>query len=161
MICLKRNDIHVNTCVEKDNDNNKKKRNKGRIINYRAGVRIHIYSHCWLVAHPLRCIVTHSFAISYELHDSRLELVAHSHTLQRYSLITRPGVKVTVKIYEGLESLDGCTVPLETMGPFARGKTSSLPNAIATNSPRWDETAIAAKTKATESRGELDSAMPQ
>ena len=31
------------------------------------------------------------------------------------------------------------TVPLETMGPFARGKTSSLPNVIAANSPRWDE----------------------
>ena len=25
------------------------------------------------------------------------------------------------------------------MGPFARGKTSSLPNVIAANSPRWDE----------------------
>ena len=32
-----------------------------------------------------------------------------------------------------------CTVPLETMGPFARGKTSSLPNMIAANSPQWDE----------------------
>ena len=32
-----------------------------------------------------------------------------------------------------------CTVLLETMGPFARGKTSSLPNVIAANSPRWDE----------------------
>ena len=31
------------------------------------------------------------------------------------------------------------TVSLETMGPFARGKTSSLPNVIAANSPRWDE----------------------
>ena len=31
------------------------------------------------------------------------------------------------------------TVPLETMGPFARGKTSSLPNVTAANSPRWDE----------------------
>ena len=31
------------------------------------------------------------------------------------------------------------TVPLETMGPFARGKTSSLPIIIAANSPRWDE----------------------
>ena len=31
------------------------------------------------------------------------------------------------------------TVPLETMGPFAGGKTSSLPNVIAANSPRWDE----------------------
>ena len=31
------------------------------------------------------------------------------------------------------------TVPLETMGPFARGKTSSLPNMIAANSPWWDE----------------------
>jgi len=28
------------------------------------------------------------------------------------------------------------TVPLETMGPFARGKTSSLPNVVAANSPR-------------------------
>ena len=32
-----------------------------------------------------------------------------------------------------------CTVPLETMGPFTRGKTSSLPNMIAANLPRWDE----------------------
>ena len=31
------------------------------------------------------------------------------------------------------------TVPLETMGPFARGKTSSLPIVIAANSLRWDE----------------------
>ena len=32
------------------------------------------------------------------------------------------------------------TVPLETMGPFARGKTLSLPNVvIAANSLWWDE----------------------
>ena len=31
------------------------------------------------------------------------------------------------------------TVPLETIGPFARGKTSSLPNVIAANSQLWDE----------------------
>ena len=34
---------------------------------------------------------------------------------------------------------DSATVPPETIGPFARGKASSLPNVIATNSPRWDE----------------------
>ena len=31
------------------------------------------------------------------------------------------------------------TALLETIGPFARGKTSSLPIAIAANSLRWDE----------------------
>ena len=31
------------------------------------------------------------------------------------------------------------TVPLEAMGPFARGKISSLPNMVAVNSLRWDE----------------------
>ena len=51
------------------------------------------------------------------------------------------------------------TVPLETMGPLARGKTSSLPNLVAANSPRWDENRNHGKDKATESRSELDAAM--
>ena len=41
------------------------------------------------------------------------------------------------------------------MGPFACGKTSSLPNVVAANSPRWDENRNHAKDEATESRGEL------
>ena len=45
------------------------------------------------------------------------------------------------------------------MGPFARGKTSSLPNVVAANSPRWDENRNRSKDEATESRGELDAAM--
>jgi len=38
-----------------------------------------------------------------------------------------------------LSALMKGTVPLETMEPFARGKTLSLPNVVAANSPRWDE----------------------
>ena len=50
-----------------------------------------------------------------------------------------------------------CTVPLETMGTFVRGKTSSLPIIIAARIHRGGtKTATAAKTKATESRGELE-----
>ena len=45
------------------------------------------------------------------------------------------------------------------MGPLARGKTSSLPNVVAANSPRWDENRNRGKDEATESRGELDAAM--
>ena len=41
------------------------------------------------------------------------------------------------------------------MGPFARGKTSSLPNVVAANSPRWDENRNHGKDEATESRCEL------
>ena len=48
---------------------------------------------------------------------------------------------------------------LETMGPLARGKTSSLPNVVAANSPRWDENRNRGKDEATESHGELDAAM--
>ena len=48
---------------------------------------------------------------------------------------------------------------LETMGPLARGKTSSLPNVVGANSPRWDENRNRGKDEATESRGELDAAM--
>ena len=51
------------------------------------------------------------------------------------------------------------TVPLETMGRFARGKTSSLPNVVAANSPRWDENRDRGKDEVTESRGELDAVM--
>ena len=50
---------------------------------------------------------------------------------------------------------------LETMGPLACGKTSSLPNVVAVNSPRWDESCNCGKDEATESRGELDAAMSQ
>ena len=40
------------------------------------------------------------------------------------------------------------TVPLETMGPLARGKTLSLPTVVAANSPRsGTKTATAAKTR--------------
>ena len=42
--------------------------------------------------------------------------------------------KITIQ-----SSLNSHTVPLETMGPFVRGKTSPLPIVIAANSPRWDE----------------------
>jgi len=56
---------------------------------------------------------------------------------------------------------DLATVPLETMGPFACGKTSSLPNVVAANSPQWDENHNRGKDEATESRGELDAAMSQ
>jgi len=45
------------------------------------------------------------------------------------------------------------------MGPFARGKTLSLPNVVAANSPQWDENRNRGKDKASESRGELDAAM--
>ena len=45
---------------------------------------------------------------------------------------------------------------LETMGPLARGKTSSLPNVVAAN---WDENRNRGKDEATESHGELDAAM--
>jgi len=45
------------------------------------------------------------------------------------------------------------------MGPFARSKTSSLPNVVAANSPRWDKNHNRSKDEATESRGELDAAM--
>ena len=48
---------------------------------------------------------------------------------------------------------------LETMGPLARGKTSPLPNVVGANSPRWDENHNRGKDEATESRGELDTAM--
>ena len=41
------------------------------------------------------------------------------------------------------------------MEPFARGKTSSLQNVVAANSPRWDENRNRGKDEATESRGEL------
>jgi len=51
------------------------------------------------------------------------------------------------------------TVPLKTMGPFARSKTSSLPNVVAANSPRWDENRDRGKDEVTESRGELDAVM--
>ena len=51
------------------------------------------------------------------------------------------------------------TVPLETMGPFARGKTLSLPNVVAANSPRSDENRNRGKDEAPESHGELDAAM--
>ena len=48
------------------------------------------------------------------------------------------------------------------MGPFARGKTLSLPIVIAANSPQWDENRSRGKDEsATESRGELDAAMPR
>ena len=45
------------------------------------------------------------------------------------------------------------------MGPFAPGKTLSLPNVVAANSPRWDENCNRGKYEATESHGELDAAM--
>ena len=48
---------------------------------------------------------------------------------------------------------------LETMGPLARGKTSSLPNVVGANSPRWDENRNRGKDEANESRGELDAAI--
>ena len=48
---------------------------------------------------------------------------------------------------------------VKTMGPLARGKTSSLPNVVGANSPRWDENRNRGKDEATESRGELDAAM--
>ena len=51
------------------------------------------------------------------------------------------------------------TVPLETTEPFECGKTSSLPNVIAANSPRWDEKRNRGKDEATETHGELDAAM--
>ena len=47
-----------------------------------------------------------------------------------------------------------CTVPLETMGPFACGKTSSLPNVVAANSSQWDENRNHGKDEVTESHGE-------
>ena len=50
---------------------------------------------------------------------------------------------------------------LETMGPLARGKISSLPNVVGANSPRWDENRNHSKDEATESRDELDAAMCQ
>ena len=40
------------------------------------------------------------------------------------------------------------------MGPFARGKTLSLPNVIAANSLGWDENRNRGKDESTESRGE-------
>ena len=51
------------------------------------------------------------------------------------------------------------TVLFETIGPFARGKTSSLPNVVAANSPRLDENRNRGKDEVTESRSELDAAM--
>ena len=45
------------------------------------------------------------------------------------------------------------------MGRLARGKTSSLSNVVAANSPRWDENRNRGKDEATESHGELDAAM--
>ena len=45
------------------------------------------------------------------------------------------------------------------MGPFARGKTSSLINVVAAHSPRWDENCNRGKDETTKSRGELDAAM--
>ena len=42
------------------------------------------------------------------------------------------------------------TVLLETMGPFAGGKTLSLPNVVAMNSPWWDENRNRGKDEATE-----------
>ena len=57
------------------------------------------------------------------------------------------------------KGLHGATGPLETMEPFARGKTSSLTNVVAANSPRSDENRTRRKDEATESRGELDTAM--
>ena len=37
------------------------------------------------------------------------------------------------------------------MEPFAHGKTSSLPNVVAVNSPRWDKNRNHGKDEATES----------
>ena len=51
------------------------------------------------------------------------------------------------------------TVRLETIGPFARGKTSSWLNVVAANSPWWDENRNRGKDEVTESGGELDAAM--
>lgn len=46
-----------------------------------------------------------------------------------------------------------------TIKNFARGKTSSLPNIVAANSPLWDENRNRDKDKVTESRRELDMAV--
>ena len=45
------------------------------------------------------------------------------------------------------------------MEPFVHAKTSSLPNVVAANSPRWDENRSHGKDEASESRVEIDAAM--
>ena len=52
--------------------------------------------------------------------------------------LTERSKRMTMKSKQNLKWVLS-TVPLETMGPFACGKTSSLPNVVAANSPRWDE----------------------
>ena len=51
------------------------------------------------------------------------------------------------------------TVPLETMGPFAGGKTLCLPNKVAANSLWWDENRNRGRDEVIESPGELYTAM--
>ena len=43
------------------------------------------------------------------------------------------------KFLQSYTTLQDGTVLVQTMGPLAHGKTSSLPNVIAVNSPRRDE----------------------
>jgi len=80
------------------------------------------------------------------LYSASKELVAYAQFVQNAA------AKLVTNV--GKHSHIAPTVPLETMGPFARGKTSSLPNVVAANSPRWDKNRNRGKDEATESHGE-------
>ena len=91
-------------------------------------------------------------------HDSRLVQGEKWIAIGYQNNLTERSKRMTMKSKQNLKWVLS-TVPLETMGPFARRKTLSLPNVVAANSPRWDENRNLGNDKATESCGELDAAM--